>query len=77
MKPFEITTPALVKAMQNFETATGGTLDTREAAQAIAAGNGIVKAVGQELKVRLAMPKLAAIEAKTIEHESQMAIAHG
>lgn len=67
MKPFEITTPALQSAMRKFEAATDGTLETSVARNHVAAASGIVRAVGQELQVRLAAPRLAAQEAKLIE----------
>ena len=71
MKTFEITTPVLNESIALFRRATDGTMDTKEAANHIAAGNGITKAVGQELKVRLAMPRLAAMEAKMIEADRE------
>ena len=67
MKTFEITTPELRRAVENFDAATAGNVDGTEARVLVAAGNGRVRTVGQELKVRLAMPKIAAIEAKLIE----------
>ena len=70
MKSFEITTPALQSAMRKFEAATDGTLENDVARTHVAAGSGIVRAVAEELKVRLAMPKIAAAEAKLIEQQA-------
>lgn len=71
MKVFEITTPALREVTDAFRgVITGrqaGTMERDEARDIVAASNGVVKAIGQELKVRLSMPKIAAIEAKMIE----------
>lgn len=75
MKPFEITTPVLLRAMENFEAATDGTVEHQEAMRHIAAGRGLVSVVGQELKVRLAAPRIAAAEAKLIEASSPRQIA--
>ena len=75
MKTFEIQTPALrdtVSALQDVISGRkGGVVEKDEARDIISAGNGVIRAVGQELKVRLAMPKLAAMEAKMIEGESK------
>lgn len=74
MKTFEITTPALketVTALQGVISGRqDGSIEKDEARDIIGAGNGVIRAVGQELKVRLAMPKLAAMEAKMIEAEA-------
>lgn len=47
MKTFEITTPVLKESVSLFRTATDGTMESAEARNAIAAGNGIIRAVGQ------------------------------
>lgn len=79
MKTFEIQTPALREATDAFRGVIAGrqsgTMEKDEARDITAAGNGVVKAIGQELKVRLAMPKIAAMEAKMIEGEAQKSIA--
>lgn len=71
MKTFEITTPALKTVSDALlgviDGRKVGTMEKEEARDIVAAGNGVIRAVGQELKVRLAMPKLAAMEAKMIE----------
>ena len=71
MKHFEITTPLLAEAADAFRNVivgcTDGTMEKDDARNITAAGNGVVRAVGTELKVRLAMPKIAASEAKMIE----------
>jgi len=68
MKPFEIQTPALIKAMNAFdhviESTKSGALENANGRNIINAGKGAVQAVGQELKVRLAAPKLNEIENK-------------
>jgi len=73
MKRFEIQTPALQEASDAFRNVIAGRQDggmeRDEARDIVAAGNGVVRAVGQELKVRLAMPRIAAAEAKMIDHE--------
>lgn len=65
-KPFHVQTPALVKAMGAFEhvidTTKAGTLEADHGRNIVNAGKGIVQAVGAELKVRLAGPKLAEAE---------------
>lgn len=68
MKTFEIKTPAL-KIVTDALTGViadrqSGAMEKDEARDIVAAGNGVIRAVGQELKVRLAMPKLVALEAK-------------
>lgn len=68
MKTFEITTPAL-KTVTDALTGVitdrqSGAMEKDEARDIVSAGNGVIRAVGQELKVRLAMPKLIAMEAK-------------
>lgn len=71
MKTFEITTPALREATDAFRGVISGrqsgAMEKDEARDITAAAGGVVRAVGQELKVRLAMPKIAAMEAKMIE----------
>lgn len=62
MKQFEIQTPILKESIDLFRKATNGTLDNNEARTHVAAGNGIVRIVGQELKVRLALPRIEKIE---------------
>lgn len=83
MKAFEITTPAL-KTVTDALTGViasrqTGAMEKEEARDIISAGKGVISAVGQELKVRLAMPKIAAMEAKMIEadaeHQQQLAAA--
>jgi len=73
MKEFEIKTPILKEAADAFRNVvsgrTSGAMEGDIARDIVAAGNGIVKTVGTELKVRLAMPKIAAMEAKVIEGE--------
>lgn len=73
MKTFEIVTPALREVTDAFRDVIAGrrsgTLEKDEARDIVSAGNSVVRAIGQELKVRLAMPKLAAIEAKMVEGE--------
>ncbi len=75
MKTFEITTPALRQAMANFSAATEGAMEHQEALRAISAGNGMVRAVGQELRVRLALPRILAAEAKLIEQDQTRQLA--
>jgi hypothetical protein len=71
MKTFEITTPALktvTEALTGVISARQtGAMEKDEARDITNASKGVISAVGQELKVRLAMPKLAAMEAKMIE----------
>lgn len=73
MKTFEILTPALKTVTDALSGVIAdrkaGTMEKDEARDIVAAGNGVIRAVGQELKVRLAMPKLAALEAKLVEGE--------
>ncbi len=68
MQPFEIRTPALVKAMNAFdhvvETTKAGSMPAADGRNIVNAGKGMVQAVGNELKVRLAQPKLAEAEKK-------------
>lgn len=75
MKSFEITTPALKDAVTACRDVLSGLVEGNEAKNRIGAANATISAVGQELKVRLAMPKLAAAEAKLIEAEAQKSIA--
>lgn len=63
MKQFEVKTPILKESIDIFRKAIDGTLDNSEARTHVAAGNGVVRAVGQELKVRLAMPRIQKIDA--------------
>jgi len=78
MKTFEITTPSLKEAEAAFRGVIAGrqtgAMEHDEARDIVSAGNGVVRAVGQELKVRLAMPKIAAMEAKMIEAEDRQQI---
>lgn len=71
MKQFEVVTPALQDAVEACRRVIAGreegTMEKEEGRDLISAANGITRAVGQELNVRLAMPKLAALEAKAIE----------
>lgn len=73
MKSFEITTPGLKEAAETFSAvikgAGDGTLEKEQARNMIAAGNGITRTHATELSIRLAMPKLLAMEAKMIEAE--------
>ena len=69
MKTFEVTTPALRDAVAACKDVLTGVVEGQEARNRIGAANATISAVGQELKVRLAMPKLAAMEAKMIEAE--------
>lgn len=75
MKTFEIQTPALQEASDALRNVIAGrqnnTMEREEARDIVAASNGVVRTVGQELKVRLAMPKIAAAEAKLIEQEQK------
>lgn len=68
MNPFKIQTPALVTAMSAFEhvidNTKAGTIAADAGRNIVQAGKGIVSAVGAELKVRLAAPKIAEDEAK-------------
>lgn len=70
MKPFEITTPALQIAADAasavIEGRKAGTMEKDEARDIVAAANATTRAVGTELQVRLAMPKIAAMEAKMV-----------
>jgi len=74
MKTFEIQTPALKDAMDAFRNVISGrqsgAIEKDEARDIVAASNGVVKTVGQELRVRLAMPKLTAMESKMIEGQA-------
>lgn len=74
MKTFEIQTPALKRAADEaiavIDGRKNGTMEKDEAQDVLVGSNRLIQAVGQELKVRLAMPKLAAMEAKMIEAES-------
>ena len=80
MKPFEIRTPALREAMDAFRIVLSGrqdgSMERDQARDMVAAGNGIVRTVGQELKVRTVMPKIAAQEARLIEGERSDSV-HG
>jgi hypothetical protein len=64
---FKVQTPALVTAMGAFEhvidQTKAGTIVAENGRNIVNAGKGIVQTVGQELKVRLAMPKLSELEA--------------
>lgn len=81
MKPFEITTPSLIEANEAFRKVIdgrqSGAMESDEARDIVAAGNGVVRTIGQELKVRLAMPKIAALEARMIEEPAAGRIAAG
>lgn len=65
---YEVRTPALVEAMSFARLAAQGiterSLPAREAGQLIAAANSINKAVGTDIKARLALPRIMAEEAK-------------
>ena len=74
MRTFEITTPALLAAVDACNNVLTGAIDGPEAGHVIGASNATVKAVNAELAVRLAAPKLAAIEAKLVEAETQKKI---
>lgn len=71
MKPFEITTPVLKQAsdaaLAVIDGRMKGTMEKDEARDIIAGVNATTRTVGEELKVRLAMPKLAAMEARMID----------
>lgn len=71
---FDIQTPALKTAMDAFEHVIGqtkvGAIESVNAKNMVQAGSGIVSAVGQELKVRLAAPKLAAADAAMIRAQA-------
>lgn len=71
MQPFEITTPALKHAISACGDVLNGVVEGGEAKNRIGAANAIISAVGTELKVRLAAPKIAAMEAKLIEGQGQ------
>lgn len=75
MKTFEITTPALKTATEAalavIAGRQNGTMEKDEARDVIAGVNAVTRGVGQELQVRLAMPKLAAVEAKLIENAAK------
>jgi len=62
---FQIKTPALVSAIAAFDHVIvhtkAGTIKPADAGNMVAAGKGVVQAVGTELRVRLAAPKLAEI----------------
>lgn len=77
MKPFEITTPALKvatdAALTVIQNRQNGSMDKEEARDVIAGVNAVVRSVGQELQVRLAMPKIAATEARMIDVERKSA----
>ncbi len=79
MKTFEITHPALKiasdAAIAVISGRQSGAMEKDEARDIIAGANAITRSVGQELQVRLAMPKIAAMEAKMIEAEQQPKIA--
>lgn len=70
---FQIKTPALASAMDAFQVAIDrtkvGSIEAVAAKNLVQAGNGVVKMVGQELKVRLAGSKLAAVEAEMIARD--------
>lgn len=74
MKTFEVTTPALKTCVEaSLAVINGrrdGSMERDEARDVIGAVNATTRAVGQELQVRLAMPRLAAIEAKVVEQIS-------
>lgn len=76
MKTFEVQTPALRKAMESavdvIDGCSDGSLENDRARNMIAASNSITRAVGQELQVRLAAPRLAAIEAKQVEQSKKL-----
>lgn len=74
MKQFEIRTPALKAASEAalnvIAKRPSGEMDHDEARDLVASANAISRAVATELQVRIAMPKLTAIEAKQIEAET-------
>lgn len=79
MKTFEINTPIL-KTVTDALTGVihgreAGLMEKDEARDIVAASNGVTRAVGQELQVRLAMPKLAAIDAKLSENTGPKLVA--
>lgn len=62
---FQIKTPLLAKAARAAETVlTAETLDPEIVKLKLAAAGTATRAVGQELRVRLATPKLAEIDKK-------------
>ncbi|HXF53359.1 MAG TPA: hypothetical protein VNK52_04475 [Hyphomicrobiaceae bacterium] len=73
MKSFEVRTPVLCEAVEALRAVIAGRQDgSMEGTQArdiVAAANGLIRAVGQDLRVRLAEPRLAAQEAKLIASE--------
>lgn len=75
MRQFEIQTPDLRHAIEACRGVISGrqegTMERDEARDITAAARGIISAVGQELKVRTAMPKIAAMEARMIEADRQ------
>jgi hypothetical protein len=78
MRPFEIQTPALRSVVESANAVrsglSSGTMEKDVASGINKADANTVRAVGEELKVRLAMPKLAAMEAKMIEASAQQQI---
>lgn len=75
MKPFEITTPALRDAVGACRDVLTGLVEGAEAKNRIGAANATIAAVGQEIKVRIAMPRIAAAEARLVESSAHDALA--
>jgi hypothetical protein len=71
MKLFEVITPKLVRACDVVELAIDGLLDgsmdTKVAGHLITGAGRLTQAVGTEVKVRIAAPRIHASEAKQIE----------
>lgn len=71
MKVFEIRTPALREAVDSCRDVLNGVVTGSDANERVRAANATINAVDKELKVRLAMPKIAAAEAKMIELDAR------
>jgi hypothetical protein len=71
--PFEVKTPALIEAIELARAAAEGVqtgrMERGDATVLNTAAGRMINAVGNEIKARLAAPKIAAQEAKLVEGE--------
>lgn len=74
MKTFEITSPELKQVgdalLDVIISRKAGTMEKDEARDIISAGNVFVRVAGQDLKARLSMARVGAMEAKLIGGEA-------
>jgi|GEM_PF-2349871 hypothetical protein len=68
---YDVKTPVLADTIRFLRNASNGlakgTMEAKEAKAIAAVENEVIKAVGMDVKARLALPKISAMEAQLIE----------